>query len=303
MIKKVLSCFLIISVILSVISLGSCGEPEEYPVTVGKITIKEEPKNIVILNKNLADIITAIGYDGKTVGRSDDVDQTSFRVVPSMGTAHDPSEDEIKKSKAEIVFADKTLNKADIKKLKVASIAVFQPEEAHTLKQLSVLYKQIGSILGGNTTGAEKAKKAFDEIRNTLRTVKTAAKRDKTVSTVAYLYIDNGVLKTVTGGTWCSTMLGFTGSMNVFAKAASDVVDPAQLLLANPDCIFVSDESVEQYLTTSDTLKKLKALNGNTFIISHDELSMQGYTALDVIKKMINNVTDAEIESTDNEAQ
>lgn len=297
-IRKILSIALAGIVMLSTLALGSCGEEKDYPVTVGKIKIEQEPKNIVILNKNLADIITAIGYDGKTVGRSDEVNQKSFKVVPSVGSAQDPLVDKIKKAKAEIVFADKTLCQSALDKLKESSIPVFQPEDAHTLKQLKVLYKQIGSILGGNVVGNEKAMKSYSEIKNTLKTVRTAAKRDKTVSTLAYLYIDDGAIKTVTGSTWRSSMLSFTGSMNVFEKAESDVVDPAKLVLANPDCIFVADESVKEHLNLSDTLKKLRALDGNTFVISYDDLGMQGYTSLDVIQEMIGDITDADIEET-----
>ena len=271
--------------------LGSCGEQAEFPVKIGNITVEKEPENIVILDKNLADIISAIGYDVKMTGRSDEVNQKGLEVVPSMGTAHDPSVTNIIKAKTDVVFAGGTLNDADIEKLKKANIIVAQFEPANTMKQLKSLYVKIGRMLGGNNAGRVAAVKAFNEIRDTLTAVKSAAKRDKTVSTLAYLYADNGVLKTVNNGCWANTLLSYTGSVNVFESAESDVVDIDKLMLANPNHIFVADKTVLSYLTTSDVLSDLDALSENTFIIPLDELKLQGYTSLDVVEKMLRGIT------------
>lgn len=307
MFKKVLSVALAAVMLLGVAALfTSCGEDEEFPVEIGKIKIEKEPERIVILDKNLADIVSATGYDVKMVGRSDEVNQKGLNVVPSMGTAHDPSVTQIKKEKADIVFAGDTLNDADIKKLEKAGIVVAQFESANTLKQLKFLYIKIGRMLGGNITGKKAAVKAYNEIRDTLKAVKTAAKNDKTVSTLAYLYTDNGVLKTVNSGSWAATLLGYTGSVNVFANEETDVVDLDTLLLANPNHIFVSDKDVKEYLETSEVLKNLSALSDNTFIIPLDELSLQGFTSLDVMQKImtdISNDKDDESEGEDADAE
>ncbi|MBQ7505661.1 MAG: ABC transporter substrate-binding protein [Ruminococcus sp.] len=304
MIKKVLSVMLACVMLLSTAAaLTSCGEEQEFPVKIGSITINKEPKNIVILDKNLSDIISAIGYDIKMVGRSDEVNQKALRVVPSMGTAQDPSVEKIKKEKAEIVFANDSLNKSDVEELKKAGIVVAQFNNATTIKQLKSLYIKIGRMLGGNNEGKEAALKAYKEIKSTLEAVKTAAKRDKTVSTIAYFYTDNGVLKTIIDGSWESTLLDYTGSVNVFKTADSDVVDIDKLLLANPDHIFVASKKVKKYMTTSDVLGKLKALDENTFVIPRDELTLQGFTCLDVLEEMIGKITPQEEESSEASAE
>ena len=291
MIKKVLSILLAGVLLFGTAALfGSCGGESEFPVTIGSITIEKEPRNIVILDKNLADIISAVGYDVKMVGRSDEVNQKGLEVVPSVGTAHDPSVTGIIKAKTEIVFTNDKLNEADAGKLKKSGIIVAQFESANTLKQLKALYVKIGRMLGGNNTGRVAAVKAFKEIRDTLTAVKSAAKRDKTVSTLAYLYAENGVLKTVNNACWAATLLDYTGSINVFKNTETDVVDIDKLLLANPNHIFAADKSVLEYLTTSDVLSELDALSENTFIIPRDELNLQGYTSLDVIEKMLGDI-------------
>ena len=215
-----------------------------------------------------------------------------------MGTAQDPSVEKIKKEKAEIVFANDSLNKNDIAELKKAGIIVAQFHDANTIKQLKSLYIKIGRMLGGNTEGKQAALKAYKEIKSTLEAVKTAARRDKTVSTLAYLYTDNGVLKSIIDGSWASTLLDYTGSVNVFKTTDSDVVDIDKLLLANPDHIFVADKSVKKYMKNSDVLGKLKALDENTFVIPQDELTLQGFTCLDVLEEMISKITPQETETT-----
>ena len=300
--KKIVSILFLISVLVSSAALlCSCGGEPEFPVTIGNITIEKEPGNIVILDKNLADIISAIGYDVKMVGRSDEVNQKGLEVVPSMGTAHDPSVTNIIKAKTEIVFTGDSLNDADIQKLEKADIIIARFESANTLKQLRTLYVKIGRMRGGNNTGRVAAVKAFKEIRDTLTAVKSAAKRDKTVSTLAYLYAENGVLKTVTDGCWASTVLDHTGSINVFKNSESDVVDIDKLMLANPNHIFAADKTVLKYLTTSDVLSGLDALSENTFVIPLDELRLQGYTSLDVTQKMLDGITKTTNDGTDDE--
>lgn len=293
MFKRLLSLIIAAMMIVSVAAvMTSCGEKPEFPVKIGKITISKEPQKIVILDKNLADIVSAIGYDVKLVGRSDEVDQKGLKVVPSMGTAQDPSVAKIKKEKAEIVFADDTLNDADVTELKKSGIQVAQFDSANTMKQLQSLYEKVGRMLGGNYAGKAKALTAFKDIKSTLKAVETAAKKDsKTVTTVAYLYTDNGVLKTVNDGTWCATLLSYTGSINVFGAAKSDTVDTKNLVLANPTYLFVSDKKVEKYLNNSDVFKKLDALQSRTYILPLDELSLQGYTSLDIVEEMINDIT------------
>ncbi len=302
MFKKIISIITAAAMLFGAAAvLGSCGEQAEFPVKIGNITIEKEPENIVILDKNLADIISAIGYDVKMVGRSDEVNQKGLEVVPSMGAANDPSVTNIIKAKTEIVFAGSALNDADISKLKKANIIVAQFEAANTMKQLKSLYVKIGKMLGGNNEGRVAAVKAFKEIRDTLTAVKSAAKRDKTISTLAYLYAENGVLKTINNGCWANTLLGYTGSVNVFENAETDVVDIDNLMLANPNHIFVADKTVLKYLTTSDVLGDLDALGENTFVIPLDELRLQGYTSLDVVEKMLSDITKTTDDSSEND--
>ena len=139
--KSLLALALVIVTAVTGLAFSSCSSDSEFPVTAGNITIKAEPKNIIILNKNDADIISCIGYIDKLAGRSDSVNQKGMELVPSVGSANDPSYSKIKKLKADVVFADDTLKSDTKKKLQSSGITVISHEKADTVEQLK---KELG---------------------------------------------------------------------------------------------------------------------------------------------------------------
>ena len=58
--KKLISIFLCAVIVCGCILLASCDKDDNYPVTIDGITVDKEPENIVILDKNIADIISSI---------------------------------------------------------------------------------------------------------------------------------------------------------------------------------------------------------------------------------------------------
>ena len=287
--KSLLALALVIVTAVTGLAFSSCSSDSEFPVTAGNITIKAEPKNIIILNKNDADIISCIGYIDKLAGRSDSVNQKGMELVPSVGSANDPSYSKIKKLKADVVFADDTLKSDTKKKLQSSGITVISHEKANTVEQLKKLYIQFGTLLGGKTKGKSTGKEAFGDLYDSLNSVKDAVEEKDVKTTVCYLYTENGEMKTFTNSTWESLMLDYTGAANVFKNEKSDTVNLKKLTRANPDYIFCADKETIKPLKSGKTKKKLSALNDKTkrYLIPMDELSMQGDTSLETLKKML----------------
>lgn len=289
--KKIISVVLALLIItISAFGLSGCSQESEYPVTVGSVTVGAEPNSIVVLSKNLADIISCIGYDIKMTGRSDAVTQKGFSVVPSVGDESTPDVQAIVDAGADIVFAESNLD-SDVKaQLEGNGITVAVFDDAQTLKQLKSMYEKIGSILGGNVSGKKKADEASKELYDTMKEIKDAVIMDSVVKTVCYVYLEDDVLKTMNNGSWGSAMLNYTGATNVFKQAESNIVDNDTFLLSNPDCIFCGDEKTVEYLKNSIELRDLDALGENTFVIPYEDITMQGYTALDVLENLLKNI-------------
>jgi ABC-type Fe3+-hydroxamate transport system substrate-binding protein len=287
MCKKFLALALAILIAACPLALGSCSDKAEFPVTVDGININAEPQNIVVLDKNLADIISCIGYVEKLAGRSDDVNQKGMHVVPSVGKADEADASSIKKLKPDVVFADDELNKKTADALKKSGIPVLIIKKAHIPQELKKVYIKIGKALGGKYSGKSKAKKAYNDLYEDLTNIKDIIGDKKIVKTVCYLYDEDGAVKTLIGGKWEAQVLGFTGAVNVFGSFNKEKIDVKKLAVSNPDFIFCGNKKIIKQLNSNKKLKKLSALKNHTHVIKFDEISMQGETALDALEKML----------------
>ena len=288
--KKLIAGILCTVLVLgTALSLSGCGD-KNYPVKIANLTIDKEPKSIVVLDPNSADIISYMGYDVKIVGRSREVDQKYLDVAPVMGSAVSPSVQDIIDSGATVVFANEGLNDDFEQSLKKEGIAVIKMSVAETPKQLETNYHTIGKILGGNDDGDAKAASSYDKLISAMeqRKSEASAKNATALDTVCYLYYEQGGLRLMTSGTYGDMLLGYTGSVNVAVNIDENKVDVNTLKVANPKYIFYSDDSTLKAVQADPVLSKLAAVTGGkTMQITKDEMSRQGLTALETLEKMI----------------
>ena len=288
--KKLIAGILCAVLVLgTALSLSGCGD-KNYPVKIANLTIDKEPKSIVVLDPNSADIISYMGYDVKIVGRSREVDQKYLNVAPVMGSAVSPSVQDIIDSGATVVFANEGLNDDFEQSLEKEGIAVIKMSVAETPKQLETNYHTIGKILGGNDDGDAKAASSYDKLISAMeqRKSEASAKNATALDTVCYLYYEQGGLRLMTSGTYGDMLLGYTGSVNVAVNIDENKVDVNTLKVANPKYIFYSDDSTLKAVQADPVLSKLAAVTGGkTMQITKDEMSRQGLTALETLEKMI----------------
>lgn len=288
--KKLIAGILCAVLVLgTALSLSGCGD-KNYPVKIANLTIDKEPKSIVVLDPNSADIISYMGYDVKIVGRSREVDQKYLGVAPVMGSAVSPSVQDIIDSGATVVFANEGLNDDFEQSLEKEGIAVIKMSVAETPKQLETNYHTIGKILGGNDDGDAKAASSYDKLISAMeqRKSEASAKNATALDTVCYLYYEQGGLRLMTSGTYGDMLLGYTGSVNVAVNIDENKVDVNTLKVANPKYIFYSDDNTLKAVQADPVLSKLAAVTGGkTMQITKDEMSRQGLTALETLEKMI----------------
>ena len=288
--KKLIAGILCAVLVLgTALLLSGCGD-KNYPVKIANLTIDKEPKSIVVLDPNSADIISYMGYDVKIVGRSREVDQKYLNVAPVMGSAVSPSVQDIIDSGATVVFANEGLNDDFEQSLEKEGIAVIKMSVAETPKQLETNYHTIGKILGGNDDGDAKAASSYDKLISAMeqRKSEASAKNATALDTVCYLYYEQGGLRLMTSGTYGDMLLGYTGSVNVAVNIDENKVDVNTLKVANPKYIFYADDSTLKVVQADPVLSKLAAVTGGkTMQITKDEMSRQGLTALETLEKMI----------------
>lgn len=281
----VLSCM----IVLTAFSIAGCGqENSNYPVTVGNITFDTEPENIVVLSDDIADIISCIGYDVKMVGKSDSVTQEELSVVPSVGNEITPNTSLIITNETDVVFCDESLDENTKKVLDDNGIKVIKMMSAETTEELETVYRSLGKILGGKTTGEEKAQEAYNNLISSMDEVKSKYSSGSILNTVCYIYTDGDQVKIAGKNTFADLLLSYTGAVNVAVEAGEQNVQDARLNVSNPTYIFYSDKTALNALKSDDTLKNLSAVKSNKVMeISLTDMSRHGITALADLQSMV----------------
>ena len=289
--KRTISTVLILCMLLSsAIFFSGCSAIEkgkDWPVTVGGATIGKEPQSIVVLNDVFADIISAIGYDIKMVGRSEECNQDFLYIVPVVGTAADPDVNTIASLKTDVVLADHSLNSDAKAKLESNGAVVVTLDVPGNEDELKNLYISLGTALGGKETGSAKGEKGYDSHMDLLSKMNTAT--SNVVQTVAYLYMnENNQLCTFVQGTLPYKFFNYNGNTNVFSNQKEPVVNLEELRLGSPNYIFYDSEAVLTALKADQTLAHLHALTNNgTFLIPRKSFERYGASAEEAVFKML----------------
>lgn len=291
MLKKTVSLILCICLLSTMmLTLCSCKNKkgDEYPVTVAGVTLEEEPLNIVVLSDSLADIISYIGYDVKMVGRSVECNQEFLSVVPLVGTASAPNVDSIISYETDLVIAEDNVPDSVKQQFADNDIALLTLKKPTNFDEMKALYADLGTALGGNSTGKEKGNSAYTELFDTLDTYNNAIPTSN-IKSACYLYLDEtGTLCTLTKGSIEFDMFAYNGAINVFESQEAPQVDLNQLKFATPSCIFYDSEEVLTYLKNDSELCNMAALtNEETFLLKKSDFARLGTTFEENTYRMI----------------
>lgn len=291
MIKRSISILLCI---IMIATMGMClcacdgSDSDNFPVNINGITINEEPKNIVVLSSEHADIISYIGYDVKMVGKSSECDHEYFKRVPSVGFEAAPDVDAIISLKADLVITASTLSKEAQKKLSDNNITVVNVALAKKFSDTKKMYETLGMILGGNKTGKEKGLEAYNELFEMLKEFEVSVPKD-IITTACYLYIgDNGKLCTFTKDSVEYNTFSYCGAKNTLATQQTPEVDIEKFKFTTPSYIFYDNEAVLNMLSANTELASMDAIeNNNLMQIKKSDFRHLGITFYDTIYDMM----------------
>lgn len=291
MFKKIISLILCIGILSSMtLLLCSCKDDknDEYPVTVGNVTIEDEPTNIVVLSDSLADLISYTGYDVKMVGRSIECDQEFLSVVPLVGTETDPNVESIVSYETDLVIAEDTLSDSAKQQLTDNGIKLLTLKQPTTLDELKATYVDLGTALGGKVTGKETGENSYNELVDTVKTFRSTIS-PKDIKSACYLYLDDtGALCTFTKDSVEQKMFSYCGAIDIFKSQETPQVDLELLKVGTPSCIFYDSEEVLTYLKNDPELCDMAALTNNeTFLLKKSDFERMGVTFEENIYQMI----------------
>ena len=300
MLKKMTAVFLCI--LIAAGALAACGPKndissgagtKDFPVTIGSVTINEEPTGVAVLSPNIADVILALGYEVQLKAKSAECTQSDLAVLP------DVTVDDVQKIKdlgAKLVFTDTKPADDKVSALNKEGIAVLTLAKATGREDLDRLYSQVGAAMKGAKTGYEKGKKTSQSIFLTIDDISRIIPSGNTPTSVAYLYDAEGTV--ATGDTLEGKLIESAGLVNAASGGTENKLSAGDLLLANPKYIFCPT-GLKAKLAQSEEYKKLDAVkSGKVYEMDPNLMLLQGRGMIEAVSFMAGTVYPQLLEGT-----
>lgn len=260
MIAGLLSAVLIVSAFTGCAGKGdiSSGAAEQdFPVTIGTVTLKSEPAGVAVFSPSLADVILAMGYEISLKAKSEDCDQEDLSVLPNV----DPSDPAaVKATGATLALFETNPGDEVTAALQKEGILSLILPAAASRSDLERLYSEVGAAIKGGSTGYQKGIKTANNIYLTLDDITRVIPEKDSPVTVCYLYDAKG--KAATGDMLAGKLIESAGLVNAFAGSNGGQASTEALTISNPQYIFCA-EGVKKQLQESAEYKKLEAVQKN----------------------------------------
>lgn len=245
------------------VSESSEEEPvvQEWPVTVGGITIDEQPESIAVLSPSLYEIMCSMGVDEAVTGAGN---YCAANGLPELGTALDPDIDAITELAPQYLLTSAVLPEQELTLLQQADIEVVVIEPASRLAELEQLYTDIVLFTSGLTTGAEIAAEYWN---GCMKLLDEAAEKVKTLENAEIaLYLRIAELTVATADTLEGELLTRIGFVNSAEKYGSWTYPEEDIDKLLPDVIIADSGITEDELEKSDIYMNCPAVKNNMIV-------------------------------------
>jgi ABC-type Fe3+-hydroxamate transport system, periplasmic component len=304
MLKKITAA--VVAVCLTAAVFAGCGPKndissgagaQDFPVTIGSVTLRAQPAGVAVLSPNLADVILSMDYEIQLKAKSADCTQSDLAVLPNV-TAGDAAK--IKSLGADLVLTDNFLTENQLNAMKEAGVTVLKIDRATSREDLDRLYSQVGAALKGAKTGYERGIKVSQSIFLTIDDISRIIPSSNVPTTVAYLFDANGGV--VTGDTLEGKLIESAGLVNAASDGTDNKMNVESLLRADPKYIFCPT-GLKAQLTQSEQYKKLTAVKeGRVYEMDPGEMLLQGRGMVEAVSTMAGTVYPELLKSSDSSA-
>lgn len=239
-----------------VFSGGIAPAQNDYPVTIGDLTLNSSPEKVVVLSPSIADIILAVEMEIKLVGRSEECTQKELSSLPVVGSSTGIDAEAIKALEASLVLSDVPLSEEDSGALSAMNIPQLILVPATTREEFERLYSDIGSALSGGKTGFEQALKTARSIFTTLDQIQMVIPPKSVPVTACYLF---SLGQAATGDTLAGRLFDYAGAINTAYDSIGGEYTAEQLVLSDPQFIFCAP-GVKEELLENDRFSSMVAI-------------------------------------------
>lgn len=265
----------------------------DFPVTVNEVTIQDEPKGVVVLSPNLAEVILALGYEMQLCGKGAACTQEDLSVLPDM-TMDDPQS--ILGVGADLVLTEQSPTEEQKKGLNDAGVDVVTIAPAVSREDFTRLYREVGASIMGGVKGYERGEKIAEGIFSTIDDISRQIPQTDTPVSVCYLYdVEGGV---VTGDTLEGKLIECAGLINAASDGVDNHMEVDTLLMVQPQYIFCPT-GLKETLAQTDKYKNLTAVQeGRVYEMDPALMQWQGNGVISAVSFMAGTVYPSLAEGT-----
>lgn len=239
MIRRVCRGLLALSLSLTLALPAACGHKkqeaptgEEYPVTVGDVTLNKAPQRIVCLAPAHYAALDAMGATAAVVGVGSGAD--AGEDIPRVGSAALPDLQAIVALSPDLVLTSGALDPADAQSLALQEIPVCVVPAAARYDGLETYYRQLAQLVSGRKTGEANAARTAAGIRDRVQATADKVKGQPPVKACLLL----GSQTAAGSETFAGDLLELAGAENAAGKLEAYRFSNEALAAAAPEVIF-----------------------------------------------------------------
>lgn len=245
----------------------------EFPVEINGVSVSARPQKAVVLSPSLADVILALGCETQLAASSEECTQDGLQALQKV--AKDNAQAVLDLG-PDLVLADASSSGA-VPALQEAGVTVLVVEPATDREDFERLYAQVSSAFLGGGAGYDSGVKVAQDIFLTLDTINRIVPKEK-VTTACYLYDLDG--NAVTGDTFGSTVMTYSGVTNVFQSLSGGTYEFDSLRVSNPDLIFCPPGLADQLKSDSRFTNFQAVKSGKVVEMDPSLMELQGRTVI-----------------------
>src|SRR6266540_1723412 len=211
-----------------------------YPVTVGDVTLAQQPKKIVSLSASATEMLFAIGA-GKQVVAVDDQSNYPADAPKSELSGFKPNAEAIAAKSPDLVVLSFDTNNV-VSQLTALKIPVYKALAAKTIDDSYTQINNLGKLTGHVSEAADVVKRMRDDIAKITKDIKPRAKK------LTYYHELGTDYYSVTSKTFIGSVYALVGLDNIADPADASgaaggypQLTGESIIKANPDLIFLAD--------------------------------------------------------------
>ena len=238
------------------VDTSGAASTQDYPVEVNGVTLDTKPVKVVTLSASIADVIVAMNSETSLIAATNDCTQEELSSLSKIDAKDTQG---IIALEPDAIIAE-GFAEGQLDAFNAAGIKCFDIVPAKNREDFERLYSQVGSILGGASTGYNNGISVAQNIFTSLDDLSRVIPKSDKVITGCYVFDTKG--SAITGESLATTVMTYSGITNVLKGTTGGKYDFENLKITNPDYLFCPVGMKDKIMADSN-FKKLNAVANN----------------------------------------